>query len=165
MKGLKLTVLLALSVSVLFAQETTGQSLQQSAIDRRSASRYIFSPTSDALLMPVKIWGEVKNPGIYEVPIGIDLIELISSAGGPTSAAKLSKVKVIRLKENPEENEIILVDVNEFIDTGNYKIIPEIKANDTIVIPKKITQTMLGSTNQILSILYLISMIDFYLNR
>jgi DNA uptake protein ComE-like DNA-binding protein len=164
-KGLKLTVLLALSVSILFAQETRREPLQQSAIDRRSASRYIFSPTSDALLMAVKIWGEVKNPGIYEVPIGIDLVELISSAGGPTSAAKLSSVKVIRLSENPEKSEVISVDVNEFLDTGNYEMIPEIKANDTIVVPKKITQTILGTTSQVLSVIYLLSMIDFYINR
>jgi DNA uptake protein ComE-like DNA-binding protein len=132
---------------------------------RTDASRYVLSAKSDALLMTVKVWGEVQKPGLYDVPIGTDLVELISSAGGPTSRAKLSKVKIIREGTNDTENTVSLINIKEYLDTGNAENIVEIKANDTVVVPVKPIQylsTTLSWTNQILSVLYIITMADYY---
>ena len=41
------------------------------------------------LLMYVNVWGHVKNPGTYLVYENIDLLTLISLAGGPISGANL----------------------------------------------------------------------------
>jgi hypothetical protein len=132
---------------------------------RTDASRYVLSAKSDALLMTVKVWGEVQKPGLYDVPIGTDLVELISSAGGPTSRAKLSKVKIIREGTNDTENTVSIINIKEYLDTGNAENIVEIKANDTIIIPIKpfqIVMTSLSWTQQILSLFSIYSMIIYY---
>lgn len=151
----------------LLAQEDARTTLQQRASDlgRRSAAKYIFAPGTDALLMTVKVWGEVRQPGIYEVPIGLDLIELISSAGGPTSKAKLSKVKIIRTDVESEEERVMSANVREFLNTGDVNLVPIIKPGDTVVVPIKPTQYILTTfswTQQLLSLFSIYTMILYY---
>lgn len=50
---------------------------------------------SDEILMPVNVWGEVRNPGMHMVPWDSDLRDVLSAAGGPTSNANLSGIKII----------------------------------------------------------------------
>lgn len=50
---------------------------------------------SDEILMQVNVWGEVRNPGMHMVPWDSDLRDALSAAGGPTSSANLSKIKII----------------------------------------------------------------------
>ena len=50
---------------------------------------------SDEILMPVNVWGEVRNPGLHMVPWDSDLRDALSAAGGPTSSADLSSVKIV----------------------------------------------------------------------
>lgn len=52
---------------------------------------------SDEILMPVNVWGEVRNPGLHMIPWNSDLRDALSAAGGPTPTADLSDVKVILL--------------------------------------------------------------------
>jgi len=51
---------------------------------------------SDEAATKVYVWGEVKQPGVYNLISSPDIVELISTAGGPTSSADLTRVKVIR---------------------------------------------------------------------
>ena len=44
----------------------------------------------------VYIWGEVGAPGMYAMTSGLDLLELLSMAGGPTRSADLTRIKIIR---------------------------------------------------------------------
>jgi hypothetical protein len=46
--------------------------------------------------LKVYIWGEVKSPGVYQLSGTPDIIELISTAGGPTARADLSRVTLVR---------------------------------------------------------------------
>ena len=59
---------------------------------------------SDEVLMPVNVWGEVRNPGVHMVPWDADLRDALSAAGGPTSSANLSKIKIILTGINMEYN-------------------------------------------------------------
>ncbi len=59
---------------------------------------------SDEILMPVNVWGEVRNPGMHMVPWDSDLSDALSAAGGPTSSANLSKVKIILVGIDIEYN-------------------------------------------------------------
>ena len=60
-----------------------------------NAQEYIASDDG-TLLMYVNIWGHVKNPGTYLVYEGIDLLTLLSLAGGPSSGAQLRKIEIIQ---------------------------------------------------------------------
>lgn len=166
MKKVPALVLLILLSLNLFAQDTqmintkTGRTA-----DRQAASKYILSSGGDALLMTVKIWGEVTKPGLYDVPIGTDLIELISAAGGPTTRANLSKIKVIHGSPNDVEKYVSTINVKQFLASGDSEEIPEIKPSDTIVVPVKPINSILTSlswTQQILSLFSIYSMILYY---
>jgi len=47
------------------------------------------------ILMSIHVWGEVATPGTHLVPLSCDLIAGISAAGGPTSTASLSDVRIV----------------------------------------------------------------------
>ena len=75
--------------------------LSQQGIEREQNFRY----ENGNLMIKVYIWGEVIRPGEYEVPEGADILELISKADGPTRSANLSKVKITRRLNVPNNNE------------------------------------------------------------
>jgi protein involved in polysaccharide export with SLBB domain len=47
--------------------------------------------------MQVNIWGFVQHPGRYEVSSTIDLVQLLSFAGGPTQDADMEDVRISRI--------------------------------------------------------------------
>jgi len=49
------------------------------------------------LTMQVNIWGFVQHPGRYEVGNTIDLIQLLSFAGGPTQDADVEDIRISRI--------------------------------------------------------------------
>ncbi|MDP8268784.1 MAG: SLBB domain-containing protein [Candidatus Tenebribacter davisii] len=87
---------------------------------------------TEQLKIRTYIWGQVRKPGLYIVPDDTDLLTLISSAGGPTENAKLSKVKIIR--STMDGDKIIEVDLKEYLDTGQPELIPVLKPGDTVII-------------------------------
>jgi polysaccharide biosynthesis/export protein len=100
-----------------------------------SASIYMYSGTlagSEQLKIKAYIWGQVSNPGLYIVPDNTDLLTLISSAGGPTENAKLTKIRIIRPLADGEK--VIWVDIKKYLETGNADLIPLLAPGDTIVV-------------------------------
>ncbi len=153
----------------LWGQETRTLTTKPSRLggERQTQSRYILTPGSDAFLMTVRVWGEVQRPGLYDVPIGTDLIEIISAAGGPTSKANLSKVRVIRTDSSQSEGEVQTISVKRFVEKGDVAIIPEIRPFDTIVVPMRPSQYVLQSlswTQQFMSLVSIYAMITYYIS-
>ena len=87
---------------------------------------------TEQLKIRTYIWGQVRNPGLYIVPDDTDLLTLISSAGGPTENAKLSKIRVIRSTVDGEK--VINVDMKEYLETGQTELIPILKPGDTVIV-------------------------------
>jgi len=164
-KGSNMQKIVIIFLITILTVTLSGQIQPSLPATRSDASRYVLSAKSDALLMTVKVWGEVQKPGLYDVPIGTDIVELLSSAGGPTSRAKLSKVKIIREATSGSENTVSIINIKEYLDTGNAENIIEIKANDTVVVPVRPIQYMLSSlswTSQVLSMVYVTIMAIYY---
>ena len=46
------------------------------------------------LEIEIHVWGEVNTPGVYRVPDGSTVLDVISKAGGPTQYAALGRVKI-----------------------------------------------------------------------
>jgi len=61
-----------------------------------SSAAYYYISKAGEITMQVNLWGFVKNPGRYEVPISTDIVQLVSFAGGPLHNADLGSVKVTR---------------------------------------------------------------------
>jgi len=87
---------------------------------------------TEQLKIRTYIWGQVRNPGLYIVPDNTDLLTLISSAGGPTENAKLSKIRIIR--STSEGDKVIWIDLKEYLDTGEADLIPILKPGDTVIV-------------------------------
>jgi hypothetical protein len=118
------------------------------------------------LTMPVKIWGEVVRPGIYDVPIGYDLLGILSVAGGPQNTAKLTNVKVLRGRRvNKDEPIVVYVDLQQYIETGNEGLIPEIRRGDTIMVPPKFGKNLYSNLAAVLAVAQSIVIIAYYIDR
>ncbi len=87
---------------------------------------------TEQLKIRTYIWGQVRNPGLYIVPDNTDLLTLISSAGGPTENAKLSKIRIIR--STAEGEKVIWVDLKEYLETGQAELIPILRPGDTVIV-------------------------------
>jgi NADH:ubiquinone oxidoreductase subunit F (NADH-binding) len=59
-------------------------------------TNYYYARPNDLTII-VNVVGFIERPGRYEIATSIDLINLISLAGGPTPDGALSKVSIIRM--------------------------------------------------------------------
>jgi hypothetical protein len=62
-----------------------------------SSAAYYFISKPGEITMSINLWGYVRNPGRYEVPISTDIVQLLSYAGGPLAEADLASVKISRV--------------------------------------------------------------------
>ena len=116
--------------TIITKSELVADEIQSTQLPR--GAQY-FLGTADELLIRVNIWGFVNKPGQYMVPSETDLISLLSYAGGPAPFAKLSQIKIIRKTAANENEELIEINVKEYIDTGEVRI-PALKPDDTIIV-------------------------------
>lgn len=92
----------------------------------------------------VKLWGAVKNPGVYKVSEGVNLIELLTFAGGLVEKAEIEDIRIIREGEtNTGDSSIDLVTIDyselyEEIEKTSI-IMPQLKANDIVIVKQKET--------------------------
>ncbi len=91
-------------------------------------AQYILG-TGDVLLINVNLWGHVQRPGIYSVPSSFNIVDLLSSAGGPLKTARLNDVRLIR-----KNQEVIQVNIKEFIKTGNTDLLVPLQPGDVIIV-------------------------------
>ena len=124
----RLVLVFLLIISGLYAQE-----VQFPVQYGDRPAQYILGD-KDVLLITVNLWGHVKKPGIYSVPSSYTLIELLSSAGGPLKTARLNDIRIIR-----KNQEVITVDIEQFIKSGDPSLIPQLEPGDTIIVPGSIS--------------------------
>ncbi len=121
-----------------------------------SSERYLTDNNGN-IMMHVNVWGEVGNAGNHLVYEGIDLATLISIVGGPQPGANLKKTSIYR--ELPDENGklVYVIDLNNYVQSGDRSNFIKIKPNDTIIIPKKPVAYFLEQIGAINTVLSLIS--------
>lgn len=135
-RSLFATVPCLLLLSLVVCTQGTAQleSAIGPALTGSSPAAYYYISKSGEITMPINLWGYVKNPGRYEVPISTDLVQLLSFAGGPLADAKLGSVKITRVMRR--ENQIRKVEYN--VDLKHLDQVDEmalnLQAGDTIFI-------------------------------
>ena len=77
-----------------------------------SSAAYYYISKPGEITMSINLWGHVRNPGRYEVPISTDIVQLVSYAGGPMSEANLSSVKISRVVRGVDAVRTVEFDVN-----------------------------------------------------
>jgi protein involved in polysaccharide export with SLBB domain len=97
----------ALASLFLFCLTTANAQIDQnnliSTISGGTTSTNFYFARPNELTMIVSVMGFVQRPGRYEISSSIDLVNLISLAGGPTGEGSLSKVKIIRIIKDGEK--------------------------------------------------------------
>ena len=124
-----IVIIMGMALGLLAQTESSGIS----SFNPGAVYQYSGSLTgTEQLKIRTYIWGQVRNPGLYIVPDDTDLLTLISSAGGPTENAKLSKIRIIRSTTDGEK--VINVDMKEYLETGQTGLIPILKPGDTVIV-------------------------------
>jgi hypothetical protein len=150
-----------LKAQVFGAQQQTPQT--QSDIP----SAYFFN-RGEGILIDVNLWGQVGKPGKYYVPYNIDLVSLLSIAGGPAVTAKLDDIRIVRYAraDTTVIEKVVRVDIEKFIETGEQNF-PLLIRGDTVIVPGgpiSVLNTIVTVANAIFSIVNAIFLI-IILNR
>jgi len=86
----------------------------------------------------VAVWGFVRYPGRYFVPINTTVTDLLSLAGGPTDDAHMDMLRIYRVEEDGT-NELYQFDYNDLMWEDelqhNTRTIPNLQATDILVVP------------------------------
>lgn len=100
-----------ISVLMIFASNAHAQTNQSglvSATPGGTAANYYFAKPGDITIL-VEVWGFVQRPGRYEVASTINLINLLSLAGGPTEDGRIDNIRITRIvKGTPADKRITL---------------------------------------------------------
>lgn len=105
--------------------------------------QYIKNPqltieVAEVARIRVSVSGEVGDAGVVVVPQGARLIEAITSAGGYTQNADLSKVSVT----HSGESKASIVDLSAFLLGGEVAANVELADGDVIIVPSKALPTI-----------------------
>ena len=106
----------------------------------------------------VAILGDVRNPGYYDYRENMQLLELISLAGGFSDTAQLAKVTILHPGPEPGAGDkTLLVDLHKTL-AGRQKD-KTIEPGDTVYVPKKAIASANWFATTILPWLSLISLV------
>ncbi len=123
-------------------------------LDRRAIARSSIAPKT----VRVRVVGEVKKPGEFEVTPASSISSAIAIAGGPTDKAKLSEVTFVRMSDNGTIN-------RQELDLSNLTDTVQIQEGDVIIVPKSRTSTTLDMTNQMVAPLSLLLQLFNFINN
>ena len=106
--------------------------LTQAYIPLNTGARYV-SGDDGVIRMYVNIWGHVGNPGRILVDEGIDMATLLSLTGGPNKGANMKNVRIYHEYPDKNGNIVHILDLTEFLKTGDRSNFISIQPNDTFI--------------------------------
>ncbi len=101
-------------------------------------SGYFDLSDPESVNIKVAVWGFVKYPGKYIVPVYTTVLDLLSYAGGPTDAAHLDDLRIYRINSDSTQS-LIKVNYNDImyesqLDSRTARL-PHLEAGDVLVVP------------------------------
>ena len=134
--------------------------LTQADIPLNTGARYV-SGKDGIIRMYVNVWGHVGIPGRILVDEGIDLATLLSLSGGPNKGANMKNVRIYHEYPDKNGNIVHILDLTEFLKTGDRSNFISIQPNDTFIFRQTTFSYLL---QEIGTINTLMSLINIYLN-
>ncbi len=130
------TITVPLIGEVIAAGLTVGQLRDQL---KQRLSEYVkgnarLTVTHIGMDKQVSVMGAVTKQGNYPALTELTLIEVLSDAGGPTATADLTHIRIYRHSMHAE---VIDVDLEEYLQTGNVQYIPRVGPGDVVFVPEK----------------------------
>jgi len=137
-------IIFLFAVSLLFSMNLFGQEkdfeLGASSLTGRGNYNggYFNYSEPQSINIKVSVWGFVKYPGRYNVPINTTVTDLLSYAGGPTDDAHTDQLRLYRVLDDGT-NKLYTFDYDDILwgDSLAFKkrIIPTLQASDVLVVP------------------------------
>ena len=155
-KQLLFLILLPLFYCISFSQAESDQKNNPS----NTGARYV-SGADGIIRMYVNVWGHVGTPGRILVDEGIDLATLLSLSGGPNKGANMKNVRIYHEYPDKNGNIVHILDLTEFLKTGDRSNFISIQPNDTFIFKQTTFSYLL---QEIGTINTLMSLINIYLN-
>lgn len=87
----------------------------------------------------VNVWGTVRFPGRYRIPLSTTFLDVITYAGGPINDSKLDDIRIVRSNDSTGSKPyIIKLNYDDFLWEDNIakakKLNPILQAGDIILI-------------------------------
>ena len=155
-KQLLFLILLPLFYCISFSQSESDQKNNPP----NTGARYV-SGADGIIRMYVNVWGHVGTPGRILVDEGIDLATLLSLSGGPNKGANMKNVRIYHEYPDKNGNIVHILDLTEFLKTGDRSNFISIQPNDTFIFRQTTFSYLL---QEIGTINTLMSLINIYLN-
>ena len=111
-----------------------GSSLNQF---RQSQGAFYDYSDPETINIKVAVWGFVRFPGKYIIPMNSTVNDLLSYAGGPTDDAHLNELKLIRTREDSVHAILDLQYEDIMWDNGVKRLgnNPQVTAGDIVLVP------------------------------
>ncbi|MGD8781512.1 MAG: SLBB domain-containing protein [Ignavibacteria bacterium] len=142
MKKILLFLVFGLFFSMnLFAQEDSFRlgAAGSGSYNRQGGFFDYSDPTT--INFTVSVWGEVKYPGKYLVPVSTGVQDLLSYAGGPTVNSDLEDLRLYSIDFETNKEKLIKFSINDLLWGKDLQYsernIPELRANDILLIPRR----------------------------
>jgi len=104
---------------------------------QRQGGLYDYSDP-ETINMRVSVWGFVKYPGRYLVPVYTSVSDLLSYAGGPTDDSDLEDLRLYRVMEDSTQH-LFTFNFNDLLWSNKLeetqRKIPKLQGGDLLVIP------------------------------
>ncbi|KXO08278.1 Periplasmic protein SypC involved in polysaccharide export [Moritella sp. JT01] len=84
----------------------------------------------------VQVLGAVHNPGRYKYDSSLDVVGILTMAGGPTTEAYIDRI-IILTKRGEMKHSARIFNMKHYLTQPDYRDIPIIHAGDTIYIPNE----------------------------
>jgi protein involved in polysaccharide export with SLBB domain len=85
--------------SKLFAQNDR-EKIGEDELKRGNVTSYFNFSDKNKVNIEVNLWGYIKNPGVYLVPNGTKVLDLIAYGGGLQTTNEIDKIRLFRQKND-----------------------------------------------------------------
>ena len=138
MKLILAAVLVIFGFALTYSQDST-LILGKSDKSNSGAVYDLSDPTG--VNIEVNLWGFVRLPGRYRVPLNTNFLDIMSFAGGPLEDSKLEDIRLIRTDTNGKGVAVIKLNYGDLlwddqVKTGN-RLNPVLKSGDIIIVPEQ----------------------------
>lgn len=143
---MKSIVSLILAVSLGFQSVAFSQIFSSQTLGGAGGSDYWVGKSEGKPMITVDLWGGVKSPGVYHLPVDTTITKLIAYAGGPVPDAQLDEVGIRRVKG---KDEMVYMEIDLEKLSKSTTNAPLLNDKDVITIP---VSRSFERTAQVLSI-------------
>jgi polysaccharide biosynthesis/export protein len=122
---------------MIFAQNSELQVGSNTNQLRQNQGAFYDYSDPTTLNIKVAVWGFVKYPGKYVIPMESNVYDLLSYAGGPSEDAHLNDLRIFRTLEDSSK-EMVKFNYNDLLWDENlkeFKNAPGLDAGDILLVP------------------------------